>query len=206
MKYIGYSRLNRQILSLVESTIRPIDNDEICFIEGDVDTSVVSDKAYIDASGQLAFSEASVTSKIWDGEKHIPNFEVIAKNLVAQVKHLALKKQEESILIGEILLDADFASQSNVKSKIEEIRAREEIELGVDHGNLLWRDANNQTHYWNSVAEYKSWLAIVAVKMVERGTNIYKAAWTHKDRISYLVSSGDTHGLETYDVFAHWPE
>ena len=99
-------------------------------------------------------------------------------------------------------LDADARARENLKSKLEEIKAREALLQPMPTEMLVWRDADNITHTWATQEAYKAWLEGFTIAMSERGTRLYAAAWQHKANIAALT---DVDAIVGYDVTSNWP-
>lgn len=99
-------------------------------------------------------------------------------------------------------LDADARARENLKSKLEELKSRDALGLPMSPALMVWRDADNTTHQWETQAAYRAWLEGFAIAMSERGTMIYGAAWVHKSNIDALESID---AIIAYDITSGWP-
>lgn len=107
------------------------------------------------------------------------------------------------IQVGDILLDGDTVAQSNLQSKLTEMKARLDLGLPTSAELLVWRDHHNVTHSWETLTEYYTWLAGYAVLLSTRGTLLYRQSWLHKEAVAALDS---LEAVQAYDVTAGWLE
>jgi hypothetical protein len=107
----------------------------------------------------------------------------------------------QSIAYDNSALDADKTAQDNIKGKLEAITAREAINSSLPAELLVWRDADDNLHTFNTQAEYKAWLQGLVIAIDDRNTSLYISAWTKKAEVEALENIGD---ILTYDVDAGW--
>ena len=97
-------------------------------------------------------------------------------------------------------LDADPTARDNISGKISELAARDALNL--QSGPFIWRDADNITHTWLTKIAYRVWLHGLIAAISSRKTNIYTAAWAHKDALQALPTVEE---VEAYNYLANWP-
>ena len=98
------------------------------------------------------------------------------------------------------MVDAGSTAQTNVKSKLEELRARIELNTPLPVEQLIWRDANNQLHTWTDQQAYYHWLLGYAIALSERTTQCYQVAWALKERLHAYVQAQDEDALLNFTV------
>lgn len=103
------------------------------------------------------------------------------------------------ITVDMITVDGDKTAQDNLKSKLEEVRARIELAIGMPVELLVWRDAANETHAWEDITSYHQWLCNFAIALSTRGTVLYKKCWMHKSSIDALTTSDE---VRSYDIYS----
>jgi hypothetical protein len=86
------------------------------------------------------------------------------------------------------MLDGDLKSQKNISDKITELNEATLLGIETPAETLLWRDANNVMHYFETVAAYRAWLGGLAVALAQRGTMAYVWAWQQKALLQQAVS------------------
>lgn len=98
-------------------------------------------------------------------------------------------------------LDADSTARANIQGKLAELLAASDLGQAVETP-LVWRDADNITHGWQTVEDYKAWLQGLVIAITSRSTALYIAAWTHKAAIDALETVPE---IESYDTGVDWP-
>lgn len=137
----------------------------------------------------------------------VPNYDLVQAQLSRELDRERIKRNQYAIAVNGVMFDGNNTAQTNLKNKIEEVRSRLELDIGMPAELLVWRDANNTTHTWNSVTEYYAWLQSFAVALSDRGTRLYLAMWDHKAAIQALIDSEtDVDQLANYNTAEGWPE
>lgn len=152
---------------------------------------------YVDMLRVNANTPPQATYYHWDGATQVWVADLPkAKQHFCNKVNVWRKEQEESpILYGEILVDADAKARENIKGKLLQLQIEEELEIASS--NFVWRDANDVTHTWETLAAYKTWLKGLALAVTNRATNLYIQGWTKKAAIAALASISE---VEAYDV------
>lgn len=88
-------------------------------------------------------------------------------------------------------IDADAVSIDRLSKKLAAIDAYEKIGQQMPARMLVWRDADNLTHAFATQAEYKAWLAGLAVALDMRGTLAFAWSWEKKSQLQSLTSAED---------------
>lgn len=104
------------------------------------------------------------------------------------------------IMYEDILLDGDLTAQTNIQAKLEEIRARIELNSPMPAEQMVWRDTNNQLHTWTDQQAYYHWLLGYAIALSVRGTQCYQVAWALKERLHAYVQAQDEDALLNFTV------
>jgi len=135
----------------------------------------------------------------------IPNYDGVRQHLSRELDRERVRRNQYDIEVNGVMFDGDNTAQTNVKSKIEEVRSRIDLGIGMPAELLVWRDANNQTHSWNTINEYYAWLQTFAVQLADRGTRLYIAMWQHKAVIDAKIDAQDPiNEIAEYDVTTGW--
>lgn len=168
------------------------------------DLSLLTEWVYDEAGGWLWLGERPSEFHIADFERRIWNLDVVAARAAQKLKvdEIRRKRNHEQVTQDGIVIDGDEVSQFNLKAKVEEVRAKIELEIESAPDSLVWRDAYNVTHRWGTLESYYQWLRCCAIIFSERSTRLYAVAWQHKESINTLT--GDA--LLEYDVTQGWPE
>lgn len=77
-------------------------------------------------------------------------------------------------------LDADSVAQRNISAKLQEIAQRRALAMPMPAETLIWRDADNSLHTFNSQDDLANWLGALAIAISERGTRLYAWSWGQK--------------------------
>lgn len=93
------------------------------------------------------------------------------------------------------LLDANAVAQANVKNKLEELRAAEELGVSLDPEMLFWIDYMNGVRTFHSVAEMRAWLLGLVLAISERGTRAYFKAIQLKQQIAAAATTQQVNDL-----------
>lgn len=80
-------------------------------------------------------------------------------------------------------LDADAVSIDRLSKKIAAISSYEATGQAMPVQMLVWRDHDNVTHVFATQAEYKQWLAGLAVALDMRGTQAFAVSWGKKSQL-----------------------
>lgn len=95
------------------------------------------------------------------------------------------------IVYSERNVDADARAQKNISDKLAEIKAREDMGVVMPAELLLWRDADNLTVTFDTMAQMKVWLQGLVVAIAQRGTEAYVWAWQMKALVDAAASAQD---------------
>lgn len=98
------------------------------------------------------------------------------------------------------LLDADEMAILNINGKLREIEASLALNLPVE--NLVWRDADDEDHSWETVEAYHIWLQGLVIAISARGTLLYGISWHKQAELTALTDLAD---VQDYDVMQGWP-
>jgi hypothetical protein len=139
---------------------------------------------------------------IWSGSAWVPDLITAKADLDTQIERERDKRIYSLIAYDNKVIDADPVSQKNLANKIAEMQAKKELNLPTSVEMLLWRDADNVTHSWETAEAYLDWLYGFAVVLSERGTQIYASSWQHKGNIAALTT---LEALENYNIDSLWP-
>lgn len=134
----------------------------------------------------------------------VPNFERLVDSLLREVGRMFLQSKDSPLTVEGVSVDGDETAQTNVKSKLEEVRLRRELGL-TEQTSLVWKGADNAIHTWGDLDSYYAWLSKYAVSLSARGTQAYQSWWQHKAAIQALADAGDVDALLAYDVTVGWP-
>ena len=134
----------------------------------------------------------------------IPPSEELAE--VSSIKKMAINRTRDSLESSPItydakLLDADAEAIKNINGKLQELQAKETLNLPIDANSLFWRDADNVIHTWTDATAYKAWLQGLVIAIAERTSSLYQIAWQKKAEIDALTTIEE---LLAYDVEAGW--
>lgn len=158
---------------------------------------------YFVSNGQLFEIPSKPDNHIWDWGSHSYVLDpAIRDQLIASVTSLRVSKSFESIAVDGIVFDGDLTAQTNLKSKIEEVRARIETNVPMPFELLIWRDADNVNHMFPDMQSYLAFMQRYAIALSERGTRLYVAYWAHKE----LIRGSELVDLLSYDVNTLWPD
>lgn len=136
----------------------------------------------------------------------VPNYDSVQAQLSRELDRERSRRNQYAIEVNGVMFDGDKVAQDNLKSKIEEVRSRIDLGIEMPQELLVWRDANNQTHSWNTIGEYYAWLQTHAVALSDRGTRLYIAMWAHKAAIQALIDTEEPiDAIASYDVTKNWP-
>lgn len=137
----------------------------------------------------------------------VPNYDGIRRQLGVELDRERQVRSYYAISVDGVMFDGDAKAQANVKAKLEEVRARLELDLPMAMDLMVWRDANNVNHQWGSLIEYNDFLLRYAIALSERGSRLYADMWRHKEKIDSLIESGeDVDFLIGYDVTSNWSD
>lgn len=137
----------------------------------------------------------------------IPNYDVVQAQLSRELDRERIERNQYAIAVNGVMFDGDKVAQDNLKNKIEEVRSRIDLGIGMPAELLVWRDANNTTHAWGNINEYYAWLQSFAVALSDRGTRLYLAMWAHKAAIQALIDAQEPiDEIAAYDVTTGWAE
>lgn len=103
------------------------------------------------------------------------------------------------ILVDQLEIDADAMSVAMLQGRISAMRERVLAGLTVSHDTLVWRDAGNVTHAWDSQGDYLAWLVAAALAIEARSTAIYMYSWNLKAK---LEAADDPASI---DIHHGWP-
>jgi hypothetical protein len=102
------------------------------------------------------------------------------------------------IVYDSINLDADARSQRNITEKLNDIALREQESDPMPAEMLMWRDADNVDHTFETQAAYRSWLNGLAIALGLRGTQAYAWSWAKKAALDAL--GNDVEALLAFDA------
>ena len=136
-------------------------------------------------------------NKVW-----VPDYDRVQSQISRQLDQERNRRNQYDIEVNGVMFDGNNTAQTNLKSKIEEVRNRIELGIAMPAELLVWRDANNQTHNWADIQSYYQFLQSYAIALADRGTRLYMKMWQHKAVIAALT---DVDAIVGYDVTANWP-
>lgn len=114
------------------------------------------------------------------------------------------RRNQDVIIYDGKRLDADAVAQKNLADKLAGVKERIRLGVGMAPELMVWKDADNILHVWDTLQEYCDWLAGLAIALEDRGTRIYTAAWAHKSAIDLKAAVSISEVIE-HDVRAGWP-
>ncbi|MGA1046954.1 MAG: hypothetical protein ACO3UU_03015 [Minisyncoccia bacterium] len=121
--------------------------------------------------------------------------DVEAENLASAkeyaIRYINTKRRTEAqstIFYNNIEVEADSISQSIMSLKLVEVRKTISQGLTIPPEELVWRDAANHTHSFNSLTEYEAWISGVLTAISKRNSEIYSDSWTKKSLIEASTS------------------
>lgn len=150
---------------------------DILLIEADWRTQYIADGAAV------SFPEAPKSYYDWDwnSKSWVPNLDR-AKSVMRQ----EIEVERDAEIFAPVIvydgknLDADAVSIDRLSKKLTAIDSYEKIGQTMPVQMLVWRDADNITHEFATHAEYKQWLAGLAVALDLRGTQAFAVSWAKK--------------------------
>lgn len=88
------------------------------------------------------------------------------------------------ILVAGVTLDADSVAQRNIASKLQEIAQRRALQQPMPADLLIWLDADNQLHTFDSQDALEAFLGQLTIAIAERATRAYAWSWTAKKAVA----------------------
>ena len=157
------------------------------------------DKFYFDLKAQAFYPipERPQGLQIWDDVSNTWRADLIAEceAALARIEARRVAITAAPIAHADLLVDADATAQDNIRSKLLEIQQCADLGLPMDVELLVWRDANNVTHSFESPQAYGQWLGQLAVAITQRGTAAYVWAWANKVDVEAAVAAYDVAAL-----------
>ena len=86
-------------------------------------------------------------------------------------------------------LQANEEAIKNLNGKLQELYARDANARPMQQSEMVWRDADNTVHQWNSQTIYKQWLQNFTIEIAARGTALYQRAWIKKAEIDTIITN-----------------
>jgi hypothetical protein len=136
----------------------------------------------------------------WDGTAWVPNLDRAKATVKAAILAEQIRLDNLPIVFEGVTVDGDATAKSNILGKLTEISSAED--LGQAVSPLIWRDADNEVHTFDTIAAYKAWLQGVMVALCNRSTLLYMAAWKNGDAVA-LLTRVDV--IESIDITQGWP-
>jgi hypothetical protein len=136
----------------------------------------------------------NTTTNMW-----VKNKKRATATQLKDIDALRLKKDLQPIAYDSKVLDADETARRNILGKLAEISAANALNLSVD--SLVWRDADNVTHVFDTLPSYKAWLQGLVCAISARATNLYLTAWMHKENVKALTVFEE---IEAYNIKTGW--
>jgi hypothetical protein len=160
------------------------DNGEIVQTCGYVDQLMIDCLAAEGLSYIESESEPGAADLVVNGVLITPileiNIEALKQSARNRIEAVRLQKTYGPIHYNGSLLDGDRAAQDNIKSKLLELEHTIRLEEDCPVDTLVWRDADNAMHHFETIDEFRDWLARLAIKLTQRGTLAYQWAWAQK--------------------------
>lgn len=103
-----------------------------------------------------------------------------------QLTHLADIIHNSPILYDNKLLDADQTARENITGKVNQLQA--EIALNITSTDLVWKDANNTLHVFETVEGYMAFLQGLTIAIAARRSNLYAQIWQYKAEIDAMTA------------------
>jgi hypothetical protein len=100
------------------------------------------------------------------------------------------------IVYDGINLDADARSVENLKSKLLEVGSRIAVNDPLPPEQLMWKDADNELHFFADMATYKTWLDGFAILLGSRGTAAYGWSWYMKAQLEACTTIEEVKALQ----------
>lgn len=150
---------------------------------GEVIRETIAPNAYLSGQTLLAIPEKPSPFHTWDkvAREWTPDLEA-AKT----AKRKAIEAERDARIYAPVVvydgknLDADAVSLDRLAKKLTTTGIQLENGDTPDQMTLVWRDADNLTHYFVDLATYHEWLKGFALAVDARGMQAFAWSWAKK--------------------------
>lgn len=194
MKYCVYET-NGNILrtgyapEVAHGAIKAAEQGRVLFFEQDTQVSDMDHYVDVEKKSLVKIPARPSEFHVWSNDARVWEAD-FAKLILSKKKEIETERDRRivaNILYGNILLDANERAQSNISSKLSEIAQVMAGNGSIATEQLVWRDADNNTHHFPHLAAYRDWLGGLVIAISERATLSYQWSWDKKAALEEIT-------------------
>lgn len=178
----------------LQSALRAAEGDNILFFGADTNIGDDSHFVDVDTKAVCAIPPRPTSAHIWDWstKSWLPSL-----SRAQAAKRVEIERERDRRITSQVIsydgknLDADAVSIDRLAKKLAALDAYEKLGEVMPVDMLFWRDADNVTHTFASHAQYKVWLAGLAVAIDVRGSQAFAWSWEKKALMDAASTVGD---------------